>query len=76
VRWAAHNVKLRRTGSNTFTTSATGDLDLGYEAMEVSADAGLTLKRLHPEPANPTAQGIALLANWAATEGATAPAER
>jgi transcriptional regulator with XRE-family HTH domain len=72
VRWAAHNVKLHQTGTKHFHHPVVGDLELGFEAMELSADQGLTLTAYSPEPATPSADGIALLASWIAT-GADRP---
>jgi transcriptional regulator with XRE-family HTH domain len=71
VRWAAHNVKLHNTGVKRFHHPVVGDLELGFEAMELATATGLTLTAYSPEPASPSADGIALLASWVAT--ATTP---
>ena len=67
-RWAAHNVVLHRAGAKQFHHPVVGDLSLAYEVMELSADTGLTLTAYSPEPGSPSADGIALLASWAATQ--------
>jgi len=67
-RWAAHNVVLHRAGTKQFHHRVVGDLDLAYEVMELSADAGLTLTAYSPEPDSMSADGLALLASWAATQ--------
>lgn len=67
VRWAAHNVKLHNTGVKRFHHPVVGDLELGFEAMALTADTGLTLTAYTPEPATPSADGIALLTSWVAT---------
>ncbi len=38
-----------------------------YEALELSADAGLTLTVYNAEPGTGTADALQLLASWAAT---------
>ncbi len=67
-RWAAHNVVLHRAGAKQFHHPVVGDLNLAYEVMELSADAGLTLTAYSPEPDSTSADGLALLASWAATQ--------
>ncbi|WP_319457829.1 MULTISPECIES: helix-turn-helix transcriptional regulator [unclassified Mycobacterium] len=81
-RWAAHNVVLHRAGAKRFHHPVVGDLSLAYEVMELSADTGLTLTAYSPEPDSPSADGLALLASWAATldqsdsDGTAHPAPR
>ena len=67
TRWAAHNVRLHQTGTKLLHHPVVGDLDLAWEAMEVSADPGLTLHIYNTEPSSPTADALQLLASWAAT---------
>lgn len=69
-RWAAHNVRLHRSGTKHMHHPVVGDLDLAFEAMELSADAGLTLTVYSAEPDSPSADGLSLLASWAATQAA------
>lgn len=68
VRWAAHNVRLHRTGVKKVHHPVVGDLELTYEGMELPADPGLTLFVYTAEPASPSEDGLKLLASWAATE--------
>jgi transcriptional regulator with XRE-family HTH domain len=72
TRWAAHDVRLHRTGVKCFHHPVVGDLELAFEAMDLSADQGLVLTAYSPEPATPSADGIALLASWLATAEGTA----
>jgi len=44
-----------------------GDLELSYETMELSADAGLTVAVYSAEPGSKCAEGLTLLASWTAT---------
>jgi transcriptional regulator with XRE-family HTH domain len=46
IRWAAHDVRLHRTGLKHFRHPVVGDLHLNFETMELSADPGLTLTAL------------------------------
>ncbi len=65
--WAAHNVRLHRTGLKHFRHPAVGRLDLMFEAMALEADQGLTLTAYTAEPGTPSHDGLKLLASWAAS---------
>jgi transcriptional regulator with XRE-family HTH domain len=75
TRWAAHNVRLHRTGTKRLHHPAVGDLTLTFEVMELSADTGLTLTAYSAEPDTPSHDGLALLASWAATQDQTSQSE-
>lgn len=67
TRWAAHNVRFHRTGQKKLHHPVVGGLDITFEAMELPAHPGLTML-VYTAPVNsPTADGLSLLANWAAT---------
>jgi hypothetical protein len=66
-RWAAHNVRLYRTGLKRYHHPVVGELSLDYEAMEFPADTGLTLTAYSAQPGTPSHDGLNLLASWAAT---------
>jgi transcriptional regulator with XRE-family HTH domain len=68
TRWAAHDVRLHRTGVKCFHHPVVGDLTLNFEAMDLTADTGLTLTAYTAEPGSPSAERLQLLASWAATE--------
>ncbi|MEJ2890287.1 helix-turn-helix transcriptional regulator [Actinomycetospora aeridis] len=70
VGWAKHNVRLHRTGTKRFHHPVVGALELGYETLPITADPGLQLTVYSPEPASPSADALALLAAWAATNAA------
>ena len=74
TRWAAHNVRFHRTGTKRLHHPVVGDLDLSYETMELSADAGLNLTVYTAEAGSASQQALDLLASWTATpdEAATA----
>jgi transcriptional regulator with XRE-family HTH domain len=67
VRWAAHNVRFHRTGTKLIRHPVVGDLELNYEAMELSADDGLSVAIFTAEPGSPSQQALDLLASWTAT---------
>jgi transcriptional regulator with XRE-family HTH domain len=65
--WAAHNVRFHQTGEKQLRHPMVGELDLSYEVMELSADAGLTISVYSAEPGSRSEQALNLLASWAAT---------
>jgi transcriptional regulator with XRE-family HTH domain len=72
TRWAAHDVRLHRTGGKRMHHRVVGDLELTYESMELPADPGLTMHVYTTEPASASADALNLLASWAATLHETA----
>jgi transcriptional regulator with XRE-family HTH domain len=73
VRWAAHDVRLHRTGLKHFHHPVVGDLHLNFESMQLSADPGLTLTALSAEAGSPSDDALRLLASWAATHHPAGP---
>ena len=76
TRWAAHDVRLHRTGVKYFRHPAVGELTLNFEAMQLTTDTSLTLTALTAEPDSSSAESLQLLASWAATEIVTASGTR
>ena len=68
--WASHNVKFHRSGRKRLSHPAVGELDLNFEAMELSSEPDLRLNLYTADPDTPTADGLKLLASWAATRAA------
>ena len=66
-RWATHNVRFHRTGFKDIHHPVVGDLHLTFEAMELPADPGLSLVVYSAEAGSPSADGLSMLASWAAT---------
>jgi hypothetical protein len=66
TRWAAHNVRLHRTGLKYFHHPVVGDLHLNFEAMELPADPGLSLLAFSAPAGSPDDDALHLLASWAA----------
>jgi transcriptional regulator with XRE-family HTH domain len=67
VRWAAHDVRLHRTGNKHIRHPVVGELHLSYEVMDLPADPGLVLVAFSAEAGSPAADALRLLASWAAT---------
>jgi len=67
IMWAAHNVRLHRSGVKHFHHPVIGRIDLMFEAMALEADDGLTLTAYTAEPGTPSHDALRLLASWAAT---------
>jgi len=68
TRWAAHNVRFHRTGIKHLHHAEVGDLELSYEAMELTSDPGLTFLAYTAEPGSPSADALKVLASLAATK--------
>lgn len=67
TRWAAHDVRLHRTGIKRFRHPVIGELHLTFEVMELVADEGLSLVAYGTEPGSASEDGLRLLASWSAT---------
>ena len=70
TRWAAHNVRQHTSGTKRLHHPIAGDLDLGFEAMQLPGDAGLTMVIYTAQPGTPTAAALQFLASWADTQRA------
>jgi MmyB-like transcription regulator ligand binding domain len=57
-RWAAHNVRLHRTGRKRYHRPVVGELSLDYDTMEFPADTGLTLTAYSAQPGTPSHDGL------------------
>jgi hypothetical protein len=68
VLWAAHNVRQHTSGTKRLHHPVAGDLDLGFEALQLPGDSGLTLVVYTAQPGTPTAAALAFLASWADTQ--------
>ena len=71
IRWAAHDVRLHRTGLKHIQHPVVGDLHLAYEVMQLSADPGLALVVYSAAEGSPDDDALRLLASWAATHEPT-----
>ena len=69
--WAAHNVRLHRSGVKHLHHPEVGDLTLAYESLDLVTDVGLRLNAYTAEPGSASQEALDLLASWT-----TAPADR
>jgi transcriptional regulator with XRE-family HTH domain len=69
-QWASRDVKNHRSGTKRIRHPVVGDLDLNFEAMELSSEPGLVLNVYTAPAGSPTADALKLLASWAATRHA------
>jgi len=65
--WAAHDVRVHRTGIKNVHHPVVGDLDLTFEAMDLTSEPGLQLLAFSAAPGTPSHDGLQLLATWAVT---------
>ena len=65
--WAAHDVRLHRSGVKRLHHPLVGDLTLTYESMELTADQNLRLNAYSAQPGSPDQDALNLIASWAAT---------
>jgi transcriptional regulator with XRE-family HTH domain len=69
-RWASRDVMFHRSGMKRLHHPVVGDLDLNYESMELPSEPGLVLNVYTAPTGSPSADGLRLLASWAATQEA------
>jgi transcriptional regulator with XRE-family HTH domain len=74
-RWAAHDVRFHHAGSKRVRHPAVGELTLNFDRFDIAADSGLTMFTYTAEPGTRSAEGLSLLASWAAIPDAL-PTER
>jgi transcriptional regulator with XRE-family HTH domain len=72
VRWAAHDIRKHSNGTKRLHHPEVGDLELMYEAMALTAPAGLTLATYTAEPGSASEHSLRLLASWASPQTAAA----
>jgi transcriptional regulator with XRE-family HTH domain len=65
--WAAHDVRLHRSGVKRLHHPVVGELTLAYESLDLVTDSGLRLNAYTAEPGSTTQEALNLLASWTAT---------
>jgi hypothetical protein len=71
VRWASHDVRQYRSGTQPFHHPLVGDLTLSYEALRLTADVGLTLIVYTADPDSPSQEALNRLASWSSAPDRT-----
>ena len=67
-RWGAHNVRTHGGGIKHYHHHVVGDLDLAYVMLDLRGEPGLSMTIFTAEPGSRTAEALALLASWAASD--------
>lgn len=67
-RWASQDVRFHRSGRKRLRHPVVGQLDLDFEAMELPSEPGLALNIYTAAAGTPSADGLKLLASWAASQ--------
>src|SRR3954470_5706813 len=67
-RWASQDVQFHRSGQKRLRHPVVGRLDLDYESMALPSEPGLQLNVYTAASGTPTADGLKLLASWAASQ--------
>jgi hypothetical protein len=62
-------VRTYGTGTKRFLHPIVGELTLVFEELAVTAEPGRVLLIYTAEPGSPSAEGLRLLASWAAARG-------
>ncbi|MGJ0184413.1 helix-turn-helix transcriptional regulator [Corynebacterium glyciniphilum] len=62
--WASHDVFRYRSGAKLLTHAEVGDLEFGYESLELPSDPGLVMLVFTVEPGSKTAQAMRILGSW------------
>jgi len=76
MAWGRHDVRHHGTGFKTFHHSVVGELTLAYEGLALESEPGLCMTIYTAEPGTASADGLKLLASWAACEyGPATPAQ-
>lgn len=70
-RWASQDVRFHRSGRKRLNHPVVGQLDLDFESMEFPGEPGLHLNVYTAAADTPTADGLKLLASWAASQEAS-----
>lgn len=70
TRWAAHDVRLHRTGYKKLQHPVVGTLRLDFEVLELPADPGLALITFTTPAGSPDEDTVRVLASWVASQTA------
>jgi transcriptional regulator with XRE-family HTH domain len=65
--WASHDVRVHRSGTKQVHHPVVGDLDLTFEAMDLTSEPGLQVLAFTAAAGSASQDGLQLLAAWAAT---------
>jgi len=66
--WARHNVYEHRTGQKVFNHPVVGQIEVTFDAFDMPGETGLSIVAYSVEEHSESADKLALLASWAATQ--------
>ncbi len=66
--WADRDVHEHRTGQKAFRHPEVGEIEVTYDVLELPGETGLAITTFSCEPGTTSADRLALLATWAATQ--------
>lgn len=66
-RWASHDVRFHNSGTKRLLHPIVGELTLHFQRFDLVSETGLTMFSYTAEPGTRSAEGLNLLASWAAT---------
>jgi transcriptional regulator with XRE-family HTH domain len=66
--WGKQNVHLHRTGQKVYRHPEVGEIDITFDVFEQPGESGLSICTYSVEEGSPSADRLALLASWAATQ--------
>lgn len=70
TRWASHDVRFHNAGTKRLVHPVVGEMTLDFERFDIAAESGLTMFTYTAQPGSRSAEGLDLLASWAATPDA------
>lgn len=71
--WATHNVRLHTSATKLMHHPVVGDIEVTGEALNVTADDGLTIIAYTVEPASKSSEALKLLGSWGVQEADSKP---
>jgi hypothetical protein len=69
--WADQDVHEHRTGTKTYRHPVVGPIELTYDVLEIPGEPGLHITTYTADPGTTSADKLAVLSSWAATDGPT-----
>jgi transcriptional regulator with XRE-family HTH domain len=71
--WAERDVHEHRTGRKVYRHPEVGELDMTFDVFEMPGERGLSISTFSAEAGTVSAERLAVLASWAATQEFTVP---
>ena len=72
--WASYSIRTYPPGTKRFTHRLVGELELAYEAMDLTFDPGQVLVTYTAQPGSASQQALGILASWTSSDALPDPA--